>query len=241
MNEIPASRRNHAEVTATLRGWIEAGRWQPQEALPPERALAVELACSRETLRRALHTLSAEGQIWRHQGKGTFLGPGAADRTLPLKVLIESASTHDLIEARLVFEPALAAAAALAAKDSDISRMRELATETGTAANWRDYERLDDAFHRSIAQASANALLIGLYTNLVAMRGRAHWQRHHDAVYRKAQKLEYATAQRALHLAIVEAIAARDQTAAHRAMTEHLTAIRRLLREAEDGLRSGRA
>lgn len=229
---VEPTRATRAEVIATLRDWIEMGRWQPQDALPPERVLAQELACSRETLRHALRSLGAEGLIWRHQGKGTFLGSAPASRPLPLQQLIEAASTHDLIEARLVFEPALAAAAAVSAKEGDVATMRDLAVATGSAATWQDYEQVDDAFHKAIAHASANTLLIGLYTNLVAMRGRARWQRDHGTIYRKAQKLEYATAQSALHLSIVDAIAAQDQTAAHQAMTLHLTTIRGLLREA---------
>lgn len=237
-----ATRRPASQVTATLRGWIEAGRWLPQEALPPERLLARELDCSRETLRRALGTLAAEGLIWRHQGKGTFLGPVAGEASsgsapLPLRHLLEIASPLDLIEARLIFEPALAGAAALAADEAAIKTMRQLARATGTAVDWRAYEKHDDAFHKAIARASGNALLSGIYAHLVTMRGRARWQRHHDTVFRKARRLEYATEQSALHLSIVEAIAMRDAAKAHQAMALHLDAIRQLLREAEAAVR----
>ncbi|MFB9224558.1 FadR/GntR family transcriptional regulator [Paracoccus cavernae] len=231
-------------VTARLRDLIAAGRWSPQEALPPERRLAAELGCSRETLRRALSALASEGLIWRHQGKGTFLGSAPSGGTLaapvPLQQLLEIASPHDLIEARLIFEPALAAAAALAADGAAIKAMRQLARATGTAADWRDYEKHDDAFHKAIARASGNALLSGIYAHLVTMRGRARWQRHHDAVFRKARRLEYATEQSALHLAIVEAIAAGDPQAARQAMHDHLAAIRALLRAADNPERGTR-
>ena len=38
-------------------------------------ALAAQIGIGRRALRRALEVLEAEGRIWRHQGKGTFLGP----------------------------------------------------------------------------------------------------------------------------------------------------------------------
>ncbi len=47
----------------------------PQRALPTERDLAADFGVSRRAVRRALSVLEAEGQVWRRQGKGTFVGP----------------------------------------------------------------------------------------------------------------------------------------------------------------------
>ena len=45
----------------------------PQDALPPERELAAELAVSRITVRKALDGLVADGLLTRRQGAGTFV------------------------------------------------------------------------------------------------------------------------------------------------------------------------
>lgn len=65
------------------------------------------LGCSRETIRKVLRQLEIEGVVWRHQGKGTFMGPPASSIERPLDRIIESASAQDLMDARLVYEPAL--------------------------------------------------------------------------------------------------------------------------------------
>jgi len=218
-----------AEVILYLRDRLDNGIWQAQERLPAERDLAILIGCSRATLRRALRDLEIEGLIWRHHGKGTFVGSAPHGLNRPLERVIETASIRDLIEARLVYEPALAAAAAENASPDDIALMRRLAQQTGEARDWRDYETRDDAFHKSIAQASGNPLLIAIYANLVSLRGRAVWQRQHDAVFRLARRLEYSTAQSSMHLAVVDAITAHDGAAAHAAMSAHLRAIRDLL------------
>lgn len=223
-SRIPA-----AAVAMTLSARIEAGEWRPHDRLPAERVLARDFGCSRQTIRAALARLQAEGLIWRHQGKGTFVGPGPAAPGRDPRQMIETASIRDLIEARLVYEPALAAAAAQAATDQDIQQMMELARLTGQASDWREYEHLDNAFHQSVARASGNPLLLALYLGLVSVRGRAPWQRNHDAVFRKARRLEYALAQGRMHLAVVQAIAARDGPGAHLAMARHLAAIRDLV------------
>lgn len=132
------------------------------------------------------------------------------------------------MDARLVYEPALAAAAAQYATQDDLTSLRKLALATGTARDWQEYERLDDAFHKAVARASGNALLAAIFTSLASVRGRSTWQRRHDAIFREARKREYATEQSAMHLAIVDAIEARQSDRAHHAMHAHLEAIRTL-------------
>ncbi|HEY4545226.1 MAG TPA: FCD domain-containing protein [Pedomonas sp.] len=223
------SRSPAGEVVKRLRTLLRRLRLGPQDRVPPERVLAAELGCSRETVRRALQQLEGEGTIWRHQGKGTFIGPAPAGIERPVHRVVESASISDLIEARLVYEPALAAAAAQAATPENIKELRELAIATGAARDWWEYERLDDAFHKAVARASSNPLLAAIFTTLASVRGRASWQRRHDAMFRKARKEEYAARQSILHLAVVDAIAAGDGDGAYQAMRRHLETIRGLL------------
>jgi len=218
-----------AEATKRLRAHFEQQQLGPQDRVRPEREMAGLVGCCRETVRRALRILEAEGLLWRHQGKGTFLGSAPAGVDRPINRVLENASATDLIEARLVYEPALAAAAAQSATDDNLKQLRELAIATGEAQDWRDYERLDDAFHKAVARASGNPLLVAIFIALASVRGRAPWQRRHDAMFRKAQKHEYSSRQSKLHLAIVDAIEARDSLAASEAMTRHLRTIRDLL------------
>ena len=217
-----------AEAMQRMRKLLAEKNFGPQDKIPPERALSTTLGCSRETTRKVLRQLEIEGLVWRHQGKGTFMGPPAPNIERPLDRIIESASAQDLMDARLVYEPALAAAAAQYATQDDLASLRKLALATGTARDWREYERMDDAFHKAVARASGNALLAAIFISLASVRGRSTWQRRHDAIFREARKREYATEQSAMHLAIVDAIEARQSDRAHHAMHAHLEAIRTL-------------
>lgn len=217
-----------AEAMQRMRKLLAEKNFGPQDKIPPERALSTTLGCSRETTRKVLRQLEIEGLVWRHQGKGTFMGPPAPNIERPLDRIIESASAQDLMDARLVYEPALAAAAAQYATQDDLASLRKLALATGTARDWREYERMDDAFHKAVARASRNALLAAIFTSLASVRGRSTWQRRHDAIFREARKREYATEQSAMHLAIADAIEARQSDRAHHAMHAHLEAIRTL-------------
>ena len=55
-----------------MRAMIEDGDYPLNSRLPPERSLCETMGVTRAALRKALATLEAEGQIWRHVGKGTF-------------------------------------------------------------------------------------------------------------------------------------------------------------------------
>ncbi len=224
-----SGRMGVAEAERRLRAYVEDEGFGPQDRIPPERTLATMIGCSRETVRRALRTLENEGLIWSHQGKGTFIGPAPASVDRPVQRVIATASTANLIEARRVYEPALAAAAAQSATADDIRTLRDLAHSTGAARDWREYEHYDDAFHKAVARASGNPLLIAIFLTLASVRDRAPWQRKHDALFRKAGKHDYAAEQGKLHSAIVDAIEARDGEAARRMMLDHLDSIRGLL------------
>jgi GntR family transcriptional regulator len=57
-----------------LREEIDAGHLQPGEQIPSERELSERFHMSRMTVRHALNELVNEGILYRHQGKGTFVG-----------------------------------------------------------------------------------------------------------------------------------------------------------------------
>src|SRR5512145_473355 len=62
------------DTLARLRAYLDGGGLPVDSRLPPERELSRSLGVSRAGLRQALAVLEAEGQIWRHVGKGTFVG-----------------------------------------------------------------------------------------------------------------------------------------------------------------------
>lgn len=56
-----------------LLGKIEAGVWQPDEAIPTEKELGQQYDVSRATVRQALQQLVADNYLYRRHGLGTFV------------------------------------------------------------------------------------------------------------------------------------------------------------------------
>lgn len=63
----------YQQLQRALREAIEQRLLRPEDALPPERKLASELAVSRLTVRKALDGLVAEGLLQRRPGSGNFV------------------------------------------------------------------------------------------------------------------------------------------------------------------------
>lgn len=58
-----------AKALRMLRQWIEEGVWQPGEALPAERDIAIRIGIGPATVQRALRVLEADGLIVKHEGR----------------------------------------------------------------------------------------------------------------------------------------------------------------------------
>ena len=63
----------YRKVEDALRRALDKSLLKPNDALPPERDMAVDFAVSRITVRKALDALVSEGLLTRRQGAGTFV------------------------------------------------------------------------------------------------------------------------------------------------------------------------
>jgi DNA-binding FadR family transcriptional regulator len=186
--------------------------------LPPERELCDILGVSRGDLRKALDVLERDGHIWRHVGKGTFVGSGPVEEAIGISEIAGSSSPADVMRARLIIEPEIAREAALHATAADIAAMRQSLVQTREASTWRQYENIDNLLHRQIAQASRNNVLLGLFDVLNAVRRTVVWGRlRSDGARPPADHHSFAD-----HERIVSAIADRDLSGAAAAMRLHL-------------------
>lgn len=60
---------------------LEAGEWQPGDAIPSESELALRFNVSQGTVRKAIDEMAAENLLVRRQGKGTFVATHADPRS----------------------------------------------------------------------------------------------------------------------------------------------------------------
>ena len=195
--------------------------------MPPERELAGKLGVSRAVLRRALSVLEGEGRIWRHVGRGTFIGSPL--ETSPEEVSRVSASTNpaEIMEARMILEPKLASLAALRATKNELMQMELYWKKSREAIETRSFENWDELFHQSIAQATDNSLLISLFQVIQKIRQSNIWGSLKEASLTDARRKVYCRQ----HGDLLGALKDRNAARAEGLMREHLATIRKHLME----------
>jgi DNA-binding FadR family transcriptional regulator len=213
------TKKPRIDVMAALSSFIEGADVDARGRLPPERELAQTLGVSRAQLRNGLSRLEQEQRIWRHVGKGTFVG------SRPRIFSDESAvadltSPREIIEARLIFEPELAKLAAFRATRRHFEQMAECVRNGGDTLDTEVFYKWDSRFHWLIANAAGNDLLVVLYEAL-ANRHKAVWGKLRELFLTAARMRLYI----AQHAAILDALSERDGKRARGLMVEHLQAI----------------
>ncbi len=210
------------DAIAAVRAFISHGSYAPGDRLPAERELIVSLGMTRTTLRKALDTLEREGAIWRHVGKGTFVAAhGGNAGTGSLALLSQQVTPVQLMRARLSLEPAIAREAAIHASEENVVRLRLARDRAVEAPTWDEYETQDDAFHRTLGEATDNILLLSLFDHMNQVRRAVAW----NSVVRETKRPPRDHSSFAEHDRITSAIMARDPAAAHTAMREHLGSV----------------
>jgi DNA-binding FadR family transcriptional regulator len=208
---------------AAVRSYIVAGGYMSGDRLPPERKLIGDLGVGRTVLRRALDALEREGAIWRHVGKGTFVANHGGDSTTDnsLSDISRQLTPVRVMQARACIEPAIAREAAINASREAIIRMKLAKDRAASAATWTEYEKNDDLFHRAIAEAADNALLLALFDQLNQVRRAVAWR----DVVRRCERPPTGHSSFAEHELIADAIEAHEPAAAHEAMRKHIGSV----------------
>ena len=201
-----------------LKAFIASGHYNPGDRLPPERELVRSLGITRTRLRWCLEVLEREGRIWRHVGKGTFL---AAEATGSLLELGRRVTPVQMMRARLALEPAIAKEAAVNASDEAVDRVLLSREHAEKATSWEEYEAFDDQFHRAVAEATGNVLLLSLFDRLNQVRRHVAW----NTVVRTSDCPPADHSSFAEHSRIASEIEARNPAAAHTAMQDHLGSV----------------
>jgi DNA-binding FadR family transcriptional regulator len=207
-----------------LRAYVDDAIRGRRERLLAEAQLSELLDIPRGRLRTHLRRLEKDGLIWRHVGKGTFVGPRTAQ--LAGTAPSSSVSPSDAMEGRLMVEPLLAGKAAVHARQTDIETMERCLEEMRTAKSFVGWKSGDDRQHRTIAGAAQNPLLLILHDIVQGYARSLIAERMEQTLGRGAAPVENSNAE---HAAIVAAIKAHDPEGAESTMRKHLTSIRAML------------
>lgn len=226
-NALRAHEQAREAALGRLRALIEAGDVRNAGRLPPERVLAGQIGVSRRAVRHALDQLEAEGRITRQQGRGTLICDARAGTLDLSEQLAKLTNPVDTLEARMAIEPALARLAALRATQADFDKLFEAAEASRAATDPISYEKADAAFHRRIAVAARNPLLITIFEAVLHVASDRSWRHGRETAHCINNQARYATAHRRIAVAVSE----RNPAAAEEAMRAHLAMVQQQLIE----------
>jgi DNA-binding GntR family transcriptional regulator len=215
--ERPPSLAEH--VCRVIRDDILSGR-QPAGARLTEATVMERTGVSRTPVREGLRMLEGEGLVITYRSRGTFV----TYRLTPEEALL-------IYEVRLVLEPHLTALAAERMTPEVLSVVEEFLDRFVDAldnADPHEAGQLDAGFHQTIYEASGSELLSVL---------RGYWTRLQLELSERVYNTEVPRRFLDEHVAILEALRARDANLAQERMRLHIehsrTALKRALREAK--------
>ena len=216
--EALESRRLYAQIADQVATLIATGEYRPGDQLPSERDLAEQLRVSRPTVREAMIALEVRGLIDIRVGVGMFVrprGPRPVRRTaLPRHTALE------VIQARVLIEPQVAALAAETITDRDLTSLnKHLEALKGAFDRGLWSAAADRAIHETVARATGNQLLADLIEELFNDRDSAVALKFDEHLGQMPHVREHSFDD---HRKVVEALERRDPDAARAAMHDHL-------------------
>jgi GntR family transcriptional repressor for pyruvate dehydrogenase complex len=238
MRSVLPSLAGKGDVTvrllAAFKSLISDGTLLPGSRLPAERDLADQFQVSRSSLRQALKALEIMGVVSQRVGDGTYVNTAPALLSEPMEflILLNSISFEELMEARIIVEPELAARAATRATDEDLATLRrEMTAMKESGASHSSITEHDLLFHQAIFRAAGNRVCSILFSVV--------HQSLHDLIELTSRLVAVEHTVR-LHQRIYSAIRRRDPEEARRRMAEHLLDAKELVTRANSQQQSSR-
>lgn len=207
-------------VVAQLRALVRDGTVAVGDRLPGERDLAVALAVSRSSLRRAVAELVEAGALEVRHGSGTYVlaQEGAAD-ALARTLADQNADLPALMEARRAVEVELASLAAERRTEADLTAIRRgLARMEEEVRQGRRGAEGDAMFHHAVWVAAHSPALEAMTRAMAA-----------DITRLREESLaqpDRPTRSLRAHALVLAAIGVGDPWAARAAMRAHLDEVR---------------
>ena len=206
------------QVFRSLLEAVLAGRYEPGEKLPTQRALAADLGVTMSSLREALKRLEQMGLVEARQGDAMRVRDwrehGGLDVIAHLLFRsggLDAGVMADVLEARGLMLQDLAALAAERRDDAQARRLVELADQVAGAPDAAAAQLVDFAFFTELAQAAGNLVFV-----LVLNSIRALYFAHAEGLRVTAGHEELAS----LYARVAGAVRAGDGAAARAAVGE---------------------
>ena len=231
-----ATQRLYEQVAGQVTDLVARGEFKPGDRLPPERDLAKLLGVSRPIVREAMIALEMAGLVEVRVGAGAFVTDKASNGAANGRMFEGVGSSPlQLVAARRVIEPEVAALAAMMARPEDIAGIAETIAMIAAAQDTPAHRSADHLFHVRIGIASHNGILAAIVDEC--------WAEMYSPMFERMGAVSGLIATRcspqqrdqtvAEHDAVYRAIAAHDAKTARAAMDSHLAGVERVLAEGD--------
>jgi DNA-binding FadR family transcriptional regulator len=221
------------QIAQLLRAYVERSGLKPGDRIGTEHELAREFGVSRPTLREGLRLLSSSHLIRVSRGRagGVFVANTANEgmgrslsESIASMLAADTVSLHQLLEARMFLEVPLAGLAAENATDETVAALEQaIGDATGRDPASDEFSAADTRFHRTLALAAGNELLVAFTSWILDVL-------QPSLIDHIGHRVEAASIL-AQHRAIMRAVSRRQGAAARRAMTMHLQYLYDLVNE----------
>ncbi|HAF71279.1 TPA: hypothetical protein DCL37_08085 [Candidatus Acetothermia bacterium] len=212
---------------------IKVGTFPVGGRLPSESELAQMMGVSRPTVREALAALAAVGVIESRPGIGNFVANPTDSIVREALVLLENeASCLEIMEARGLLEPPVAAAAAVKRTEEDIQALHDIFHRMLSLAHREGFDQYFDAdkeFHLALVEAAGNDLLASALLPLINTMDQHLYREFTRKYYFKDERGITSVAE--LHGEILKAIQAGDPKLAAEAMRRHWVRMWKLVQD----------
>ena len=216
--------RVYTKVAEQLQNHI-INELKPGDMLPPERELVRMFGVSRSSIRDAIRRLETVGLLEPRQGVGTVVKDFSGDSLVAsvTGVLLQKHKViRELLDVRMLIEPALARRAALHATPKQVAEMHAILDQQEEKVQKGELATDEDSkFHYTIAQAADNSVLLKL-AHVLMDSLRELRERSLEVGGRQPKSL-------AAHRRVLEAIQQGDGAAAEAAMRRHLQEVEKLI------------
>lgn len=216
--------KSKSTVQAFLEEQIATGVLTPGDKLPTERTLSAQFGLSRNSVRNALRVLEERGKITRMIGRGTFV-TGRQPKIQSANSICPDASPAEVMEVRIMLEPAVAEILVTRANGADLDYMATCLEKSEAARSWNDFEKWDAALHATMIRATRNQFLIEIFERIDIARTQTEWGKLKKASLTDERRKAYQYQ----HREIVDALRERDGRRARSMLEKHLLHVRRNL------------
>jgi len=210
---------------------IQRGDYPVGSKLPSEFELAELMGVSRPSIREALSALQAMSIIESRPGSGNYVlrKPSSSEETAAVHLIESETGCLEVMEARGVLEPPIAALVATKASGAVVARLRESIEDMRKNASQDDFDAYFDAdkqFHIELADAVGNALItaaLSLLLDTMDQRVYREFTRHY--YLKNVDDIQHVVD---LHQEILGAIIVRDADTAFAKTVEHWDRMREI-------------